>query len=61
MSSANRIVGKRRDDVAARPRIRINRSTNSIRREVACGPHVCSDNRICGFLNLATADEVLGH
>jgi hypothetical protein len=51
MSSANRVVGKRRDDVAARLWIRINSGANSIRREVACGTHACPDNRISRCLN----------
>ena len=50
MSSANQIVEKRRDDMAARPRIRSNRGASPIRREVGCKTYACPDNRIYGYL-----------
>lgn len=51
MSSASRIFGKRLDEVAACPRIRINRGAISIRREVARKTSGGPDDRIRGCFN----------
>jgi hypothetical protein len=51
MSSAIRIVGMRRDDMAARHGIRIKSRASSIRRWVACKANSCPDDRICSRLN----------
>jgi len=51
LSSANRIVERRRADMAARPRIRITQWCHLIRREVVCQTNAFPDNRICAYLN----------